>query len=143
MTEIQKHQIHEMRRLGCTYRHIAHALILREGTVKTYCVRATKKGLISPSPSTTPSMCKQCGKEIVQQPKRKKKIFCSQKCSQKWWNSHIYMVDQRSKALYHFVCTSCGKSFTAYGNPKRKYCSHECYINTRYYSECDNVLQTM
>lgn len=48
MTEIQKNQIHEMRRLGYTYRHIANVLSLKEGTVKTYCMRAAKKGLSAP-----------------------------------------------------------------------------------------------
>ena len=138
MTEIQKHQIHEMRRLGCTYRHIASSLSLHSGTVKTYCVRAVKKGLVTPPDPVPDSLCKQCGKAVEQIPKRKKKIFCSKVCSQKWWNSHIYMVDRSSKALYHFTCPTCGKEFSAYGNPNRKYCSHECYINARYYQEaCD------
>ena len=26
----------------------------------------------------------------------------------------------------------CGRLFTAYGNKKRKYCSHRCYIEHRY-----------
>jgi DNA-directed RNA polymerase specialized sigma24 family protein len=61
MTEIQKKQIHEMRRYGCTYKHIASALSLNAGTVKTYCVRAVQKGLdILPSPMAN-SLCKQCG----------------------------------------------------------------------------------
>ena len=138
MTETEKTQIHEMRRHGCTYRHIASALALKEGTVKTYCVRATKKGLIAPPKQTQESSCKHCGTHIDQVPKRKKKIFCSKVCSQKWWSTHLYMVDPSSKALYHFTCARCGKRFSAYGNPNRKYCSHECYINDRYYQEpCD------
>ena len=27
---------------------------------------------------------------------------------------------------------NCGLPFTAYGNSKRKYCSHECYIAARF-----------
>ena len=38
MTENEKNQIQKMRRHGCTYRHIADVLSLKEGTVKTYCV---------------------------------------------------------------------------------------------------------
>jgi endogenous inhibitor of DNA gyrase (YacG/DUF329 family) len=139
MTEIQKQQIHEMRRYGCTYKHIADALSLKAGTVKTYCVRAVQKGLdISPAPIAN-SRCKQCGAPVAQIPKRKKKIFCSKACSQKWWNTHLYLVDQSSKALYHFTCRTCGKEFSAYGAPDRKYCSHECYINARFYQEAGDA----
>lgn len=35
MTESQKTQILEMRRLGCTYSHIAASLSLKEGTIGT------------------------------------------------------------------------------------------------------------
>lgn len=135
MTETQKTQIHEMRRYGCTYRHIADVLSLKEGTVKTYCVRATKKGLIAPPDPTPGGLCKQCGKPITHIPKRKKKVFCSKACRQTWWNTHLYLVDRTSKYLYHFTCPACGKQFSAYGNPDRKYCSHGCYINDRYYRE--------
>jgi endogenous inhibitor of DNA gyrase (YacG/DUF329 family) len=138
MTEIQKEQIHEMRRHGCTYRYIADALSLKEGTVKTYCVRAAKKGLLTLAKPIEESSCKQCGTHIEQVPKRKRKTFCSKACSQKWWNTHLYLVDCSSKALYHFTCPTCGKQFFAYGNADRKYCSHGCYINARYYQEiCD------
>ena len=135
MTENQKTQILEMRRLGCTYRHIAANLSLPEGTVKTCCLRAAKKELLRAPSEAAKCTCKQCGKEIIQVAKRKKRIFCCNACRQKWWNSHLYLVSQSSKSLYHFTCPACGKSFTAYGNDKRKYCSHDCYIKTRYYKE--------
>ncbi len=133
MTEIQKEQIHEMRRHGCTYRHIADALFLKEGTVKTYCVRAVKKGMLTLTQPIEESSCKQCGIHIEQVPKRKRKTFCSKACSQKWWNTHLYLVDRSSKALHHFTCPTCGKRYSSYGNANRKYCSHGCYINARYY----------
>ena len=135
MTDSQKEQIHEMRRHGCTYRHIASALSLKEGTVKTHCVRAAKKGPAAPIEPDRDSPCKQCGTPITQIPKRKKKIFCSKDCRRKWWNSHLYLVDRSSKALYRFTCPACGKRFTAYGNDKRKYCGHRCYIKARYHQE--------
>lgn len=37
-------------------------------------------------------------------------------------------------AIYTYVCAVCGKQFEAYGNNHRKYCSHKCYINDRFYS---------
>lgn len=60
----------------------------------------------------------------------KEKIFCSDNCRMKWWNSHQELVNR--KAEYVFVCRNCGKLFTAYGNKERKYCSHSCYIEHRY-----------
>jgi endogenous inhibitor of DNA gyrase (YacG/DUF329 family) len=138
MTENQKTQILEMRRLGCTYRHIATNLSLQEGTVKTYCLRAAKKGLFTLPTETASCACKQCGREIVQIAKRKKRIFCTDACRRKWWNSHLFLVNQSSAALHHFTCSNCHKPFTAYGNPKRRFCSHDCYIKSRYYQEADD-----
>ena len=135
MTETQKQQVLEMRRYGFSYRHIATTLSLLEGTVKSYCIRAAKKGFLNPPDQARQYFCKQCGTEIVQVAQRKKRIFCAKACRQKWWNSHQYLVNRSSKALYQFVCPTCGKSFSVYGNANRTYCSHDCYINARYYKE--------
>jgi len=135
MTESQKNQIFEMRRMGYTYKHIATTLSLQEGTVKSYYLRTAKRGYISTIEPIPASLCKQCSKIIEQVPKRKKRLFCSKTCRQKWWNSHLFLVDRSSKALYHYTCPTCGKPFTSYGNAKRTYCSHGCYITSRYYTE--------
>lgn len=37
-----------------------------------------------------------------------------------------------SGAADSFTCAECGKPFTAYGNSKRKYCCHTCYIAARF-----------
>lgn len=138
MTDMQKEQINEMRKYGCTYRHIATTLSLKEGTVKSYCLRAIKKGLLVLPKETDKTKCKNCGAPITHTPKRKKRIFCSAACRQKWWNSHLYMGNKSSDLVQHFTCKHCTKQFTAYANPNRKYCSHECYINDRFYQEDSN-----
>ncbi len=138
MTENQKNQILEMRRLGCTYSHIAASLSSKEGTVKTLCLRAARKGLLGTPSEPAQCLCKQCGKEITQVAKRKKRIFCTDECRQKWWGSHLFLIHQGSAALHHFTCTHCNKPFTAYGNPRRKFCSHDCYIKSRYYQDADD-----
>ncbi|MCI9560414.1 MAG: hypothetical protein HFG52_14545 [Lachnospiraceae bacterium] len=51
-------------------------------------------------------------------------------CRVKWWHEHPEKIKQR--AVYSFTCAGCGKPFTAYGNSRRKYCSHECYIRNRF-----------
>jgi hypothetical protein len=34
--------------------------------------------------------------------------------------------------MYSFTCAGCGVEFAAYGNASRKFCSHECYIKSRF-----------
>ena len=75
-------------------------------------------------------LCLNCGKVLIQLSGRKQKKFCCQECRTAWWNAHPEAVKQ--KAIYSFTCPKCGKEFTAYGNAKRKYCSHSCYIAARY-----------
>ena len=74
--------------------------------------------------------CKNCGTVIVQSPKRKKKLFCCDKCRMEWWKNHPERLNR--KAVYEFTCPECGNAFTAYGNAGRKYCSYECYIKHRF-----------
>ena len=134
MTEEEKTKIHNMVGMGYSYKQIASSLSIPSGTVKSYCYRATKRGLLKPPTKTEdPSLCKQCGQPLIQTPKRKKKIFCSNECRQSWWNAHLYLIKQSSKSLYQFVCPTCNKTFFAYGNKGRKFCSHKCYITSRYY----------
>lgn len=73
--------------------------------------------------------CKQCGKLLKQDLKTKEKIFCSDDCRHKWWTNHSELLNK--KAFYEFECKHCHKKFTAYGNTKRKYCSHDCYVKDR------------
>lgn len=130
MTEVQKIQIGKLRASGLGYKKIAEQMGISENTIKTYCRRhglggtATVNGTITRS---SKDICHCCGAAIRQIPGRKKKKFCSDKCRNQWWNSHLHLV--KRKAVYSFECLTCKKPFTAYGNAKRKYCSHECYAN--------------
>lgn len=74
--------------------------------------------------------CENYGREIQQIAKQKKKRFCCDKCRNEWWNSHLDQV--KRKAVYDFRCPHCGKEFHIYGDSRRKYCSHECYIADRF-----------
>ncbi|MBS8102183.1 helix-turn-helix domain-containing protein, partial [Streptococcus suis] len=39
-----------------------------------------------------------------------------------------------SKTAYEdLTCQQCGRSFLSYANPNRKFCSHSCYIQSRFY----------
>lgn len=132
MTREQKNQITKLREEGYGYGRIASILGLSGNTVKSFCRR---NGLIGRRGSEQAvvggeHVCKQCGISIRQNPGRKEKKFCSDKCRNKWWNSHLDQVER--KANYEFVCAYCKKTFTAYGNAARKYCSHACYVADRF-----------
>ena len=135
MTNEEKSRIAEMRRDGIGYKKIAQALGLSEGTVKTFCHRNGMAGSSAEAPeisgtSMSQKPCKCCGTMVPQIPGRKEKKFCSDDCRNQWWNKHLGEI--KRKAMTDYVCPTCGKSFSAYGNRNRKYCSHECYIADRF-----------
>ena len=80
--------------------------------------------------------CQNCGAEIVQRPKVKQRRFCCNECRNQWWNQHLDEV--KRKTYYEIICRHCGKVTTVYGDSRRKYCSHECYIQHRYTKKRDN-----
>ena len=133
MTDAQKNQIGKYRASGLGYKKIAEQMGLSENTVKTYCRRHGLGGNMAQQQSvaqTEGHHCLCCGAAVEQTPGRKEKKFCSDRCRNKWWNSHLDKVER--KANYEFVCPHCKKPFIAYGNKNRKYCSHECYIADRF-----------
>ena len=142
MTEEQKTQIVDLRGEGYGYVRIAQAFGISENTVKSFCRRKKLAGKAVPPQVMQPTVreekhfCLCCGEVVVQTPGRKEKKFCSDRCRNRWWNSHLDQV--RRKANYEFVCPQCKKPFTAYGNVKRKYCSHECYIAHRFGGGADD-----
>jgi hypothetical protein len=132
VTGLQKERINDMRESGYSYTDIATALGISKNTVKSYCQRNKLAKNPKPTSLVTPEgiYCKQCGEKLKQIPGRKIVKFCSHVCRVKWWNSHLELVNK--KAVYSFICDYCNKPFTAYGNAKRKYCSHSCYIANRF-----------
>lgn len=131
MTDAQRTAIADYRRNGYGYKKISQLTGVCESSVKTYCRRNGLTGTAAEAPSgVTERPCLCCGKPVIQYPGRKEKKFCSDSCRNKWWNSHLHLVNR--KAMYDFVCPTCGKPFSAYGNRNRKYCSHECYIEDRF-----------
>lgn len=132
MTDMQKRKIAELRKDNYSYSRISRMLGIPLNTVKTYCRRHGLGGavVVLPTPKTDIMCCLSCGTKIIQTEGKKQKKFCSDKCRNKWWNSHLERVNR--KADYEFVCLHCKKPFTAYGNANRKYCSHQCYIANRF-----------
>ena len=125
MTDIQHTQIMQRRRAGQSYASIAKELNISINSVKSFCRRNAnnQEKIENDKPEN-------CGKRLKQLPHRKRKRFCCDKCRNKWWNSHLDLVNR--KAVYHMKCQNCGRDFDVYGNSHRKYCSHRCYIEHRF-----------
>lgn len=132
MTDDQRCQIVNLRKAGNGYKRISQIVGVNESTVKSFCKRRNLGGVKAQSPESS-HICKYCGKAVAQNLGRKEKKFCSDICRMKWWNSHLDLVNRKTK--YDFTCAGCKKSFTVFGNSKRKYCSHACYIATRFSSD--------
>mgnify|MGYP000672238186 CR=1 FL=1 len=139
MTNIQKTQITEMRDDGFGYTTIATKMGLTKDCVRAYCRKHGLTGKRSPTHvviDANKGYCKTCGTKLIHTVGKRKKQFCSDGCRMDWWNSHADQVQR--KAYYTFTCACCDKIFKVYGNAKRKYCSHECYINDRFPKEKDS-----
>ena len=129
MTNEQKARITSLRHDGIGYATIAAMLGISKEAVKSFCRRNALKGNTAFSPKPE-GMCRNCGAEIVQNPKARKKVFCSPDCRSAWWKAHPQPLMTTDK--FRYTCTHCGKLFTAYGTATRKYCSHACYITDRF-----------
>lgn len=129
MTDRQEEQVRRMKAGGCGYVKIARELGLSENTVKSFCRRKGLNGAADTADGDKRN-CLCCGTQVRQNPGRKVKKFCSDKCRNAWWNSHQDRVERR--AHYGFICAYCKKPFTAYGNAGRKYCCHACYVADRF-----------
>ena len=131
MEQKQKMQIIHLREQGCSYAEIAQRVGVSRDTVKTVC----RRNSINPVEKDEPvaGICKRCGKPIERGRYTKNSLFCSDACRLTWWKENPTQMART--AFYTFICAGCGKEFTAYGNAHRKYCSHACYIATRFGGE--------
>ncbi|MEY8334422.1 RNA polymerase subunit sigma-70 [Lachnospiraceae bacterium 47-T17] len=130
MTEEQKQQVIRLRKEGCGYTAVAHNVGVSKDTVKSFCRRNGLAGKLAVSANTQATGCRECGRPLQQTEGMKQRVFCCDVCRVKWWHAHPEKIKQR--AVYAFTCAGCGKPFTAYGNSKRKYCSHGCYVRSRF-----------
>ena len=136
MNDMKKSQIINMRAEGLGYRVIPKELNISENTIKSFCRRNNLAKSETVVPATIPNCssekvyCKNCGKAVPQNDKRKKKQFCSDKCRMTWWNSHREEVHHKN--ITTKVCPGCHRKFQVYGKVDRKYCSHACYITDRF-----------
>ena len=46
---------------------------------------------------------------------------------------HETELNIKEESVYKYQCPNCGTEFSCYGNKRRKYCSHDCYIKSRFW----------
>ena len=122
MTLEEKSKIYQLKKEGYGYKKIASELGISVSSVQSFLKR-------NPIDIDLLGTCKRCGMTIQSIKGKKRKQFCCDRCRWDWWNSHIKEVNK--KAFYTLTCKHCGKEFTAYGNQKRVYCCHDCYIKDK------------
>ena len=114
LTETQKVQIRDLKSSGLGAKEIADKLNLSFESVKKHLQR---------HPVTDGLFCKCCGKPLEQKDKRKR-LFCSKKCKDKYWHTKTTKCPEYFK---EFVCIECGRTFFEYTSVARRYCSRICF----------------
>jgi len=130
MTEEQKKKVSDLRRAGIGYTETARLAGVSRDAVRSFCRRNGLAGEMAGTGQPTDGQCRECGKPLQQTEGVKRRVFCCKECREKWWHRHPEQI--RQKAVYSFTCAGCGRPFTVYGDSRRKYCSHGCYINARF-----------
>ncbi len=133
VTAYQERRIRELRRRGVGYRTIAAELGISRDAVRNFCTSHDLSGVAAVQPLPAGNVCPCCGAEIAQPRRGRRRRFCSDTCCRKWWASHQDAIRQSPQAQYHLQCAYCGQDFISYGNPKRRYCTHNCYIRDRFW----------
>jgi len=133
MTETEKSLLVKYRQQGKGCAEIARLLNVSANTVKSFLQRNRVLVEALPAASEVPTKpriqkgcCKQCGIQLTQAEHTREKQFCSDKCRMQWWHEHR----DRSKMAVERVCPECRRTFMT--NRVQKYCSHECYILSRF-----------
>ncbi|MBR5338086.1 MAG: RNA polymerase subunit sigma-70 [Lachnospiraceae bacterium] len=144
MTVEMGRQITILRLKGLGYRTIADIIGSTRDNVRYYCKTHGLDGdadlvkLNFIEHKNNPKVCKHCGKKIERKPRSGKKLFCSDECRRAWWKEHPEESQRSKDAMYECECAYCKKKFTSYGNKNRKYCSHNCYILHRFWTDPDS-----
>lgn len=143
VTNEERKLIFELRMEGLGYKAIAARLNKTRDSIRSYCQRHNIGGdgsLASKNMAANKGvMCENCGKPITQPPKGRTRRFCSDTCRREWWSKHPESKQPKSDAMYELTCAQCGRQYESYGNKTRKFCSHGCYIQSRFYREESNV----
>ena len=133
MTDNEKAEIVRLRMSGMGYKAIASRLKISRDRIRAFCKSAGINGIAEAAilnheiDIERGAVCIRCGRRLVQTQRGRNKKFCSDKCRSAYW---LKNTNSKTPAMNEAVCAGCGKQFFSYG--RRKYCSHECYIKTRF-----------
>ncbi|CQR25010.1 Zinc-finger protein [Streptococcus varani] len=138
MNESQRKQIWAMRSQGNGYGTIAQTVHLPKDAVRKFCSRRPElKGYAHVVQQMIAELgydnCLTCGIKLDHKKTGRPKKFCSDRCRKIHWATHQDQHDKTKTAYDELTCQNCGGSFLSYANPNRKFCSHSCYIQSRFY----------
>lgn len=146
MTEETKKEITKLRLDGVGYKGIAATLGISRDGVRSFCKRNGLYGdscvvsLNYEENKNQNKICTHCGIPLKQKLQGRVRRFCSDECRRKWWRENSQNANRKDTAMYRITCAYCGKEFESYGDKKRKYDTHDCYIKSRFYKEeCINA----
>lgn len=145
MTLEEKEKIKELRLKGMGYKAISTIVGLSRDSVRAFCKRNGLAGdyrvvaLNVKEKVNRNLLCANCERSLKQKGIGRTRRFCSDQCRRIWWKEHDTARKKSKEHTYHYVCPCCGEQFSAYGNKKRKYCSHACYIKERFWREEDGI----
>ncbi len=134
----KKKRICKLRADGFGYKAIANEVGLSRDIVRNFCRKNGLNGHLAQTDENIRKMiidnalCANCSKPIKQKNKGKPRRFCSNECKRKWWKENPEKGQRKETAIYKLVCAFCHAEFESYGNSKRKYCCHDCYLNDRF-----------
>lgn len=128
MTSQQKEAVLQLRNKGLGYTEIARQLGLSVNTLKSFGRRndAPRLDRALSDEGERVDGCKQCGSALIQTPKHRRKLFCSDRCRYAWWTQNRLL----SRSSTPRVCPNCEKHYVA--RKSQKHCSHSCYIAARF-----------
>ena len=120
MSSTQKDLIVAYRKAGMSYRDIAEKTHTTSDYCRTICSRANRAQRQKMQDADM-GLCLYCGHLVVNTPGAKPKHFCSDKCRYDYHNW------EKKHSGHIRTCETCGNEFVAFGNPKKRFCSHDCY----------------
>ncbi|WP_051526055.1 hypothetical protein [Butyrivibrio proteoclasticus] len=141
MTQEMGRQITSLRLKGLGYKSIAIVVGTSRENVRYFCKTHGLDGTADmvkikfEEHKNTPDNCKYCGKRLERKPHSGKKLFCSDECRRLWWKKHPEEANHGDAATYECRCAYCKRVFYSYGKKGRKYCSHDCYIQDRFWTD--------
>lgn len=145
MTDYERQQIYELRMKGLGYKAIGNILGLTRDSVRSFCKRNSLIGngkVVSLNVEVMKEenlLCLHCGKLLKVKEKGRPRKYCSDECRRTWWKNNQDKKTKKDTSIYKYTCLHCGKEFSVYGNKKRKFCSHDCYIKYRFWGEDDEI----